>query len=219
MKLKIYFFTLFMVVFFVSASFGSIITSISRPVFSGQQVCYCISLNKLTLSDTIENVLYLQRASKPFFTMPISIASKETLLSWSLIDGLTEVSDHRVVSQHDFNIIFSYSTGATTAINSNIINFTSVAAGSVGGTVVNSKDSPTASEPETDGNTGTTHGMQPMAARNNLALVTDIACKGYTIIGNAIISNSSDAFITSWNLATAGSVPTQLTILKWQLIK
>jgi trimeric autotransporter adhesin len=57
------------------------------------------------------------------------------------------------------------------------------------------------------GATGRTYGPQATAARANL-----VGAKGWTITGDALSANSCGAFITRWNLATAGSGATQLSI-------
>jgi surface protein len=56
------------------------------------------------------------------------------------------------------------------------------------------------------GATGRTYGPQATAARANL-----VGTKGWTITGDAVSANGCGAFITRWNLATAGSGATQLS--------
>jgi surface protein len=62
------------------------------------------------------------------------------------------------------------------------------------------------------GATGRTYGPQATAARANLVLATGSGGKGWTITGDAVSANSCGAFVTRWNLATAGSGATQLSI-------
>ncbi|MCA6421885.1 MAG: BspA family leucine-rich repeat surface protein, partial [Flavobacterium sp.] len=62
------------------------------------------------------------------------------------------------------------------------------------------------------GATGRTYGPQATAARANLVLATGSGGKGWTITGDAVSATACGAFITRWNLATAGSGATQLSI-------
>ncbi|MCA6423366.1 MAG: BspA family leucine-rich repeat surface protein, partial [Flavobacterium sp.] len=61
------------------------------------------------------------------------------------------------------------------------------------------------------GATGRTYGPTATAARANLVLATGSGGKGWTITGDAVSATNCGAFITRWNLATAGSGATQLS--------
>ncbi|WP_396174555.1 BspA family leucine-rich repeat surface protein, partial [Flavobacterium sp.] len=79
-------------------------------------------------------------------------------------------------------------------------------------TLVGWNANPTTPNGRTLGATGRTRGPQATAARANLVLATGSGGKGWTITGDTVSANSCGAFITRWNLATAGSGATQLSI-------
>jgi surface protein len=73
-------------------------------------------------------------------------------------------------------------------------------------TLVGWNANPSCPTGRTLGANGRTYGPQATAARANL-----VGAKGWTITGDAVSTNNCGAFITRWNLATAGSGATQLT--------
>jgi surface protein len=73
-------------------------------------------------------------------------------------------------------------------------------------TLVGWNANPSTPNGRTLGASGRTYGPQATAARANL-----VGTKGWTITGDAVSANGCGAFITRWNLATAGSGATQLT--------
>jgi trimeric autotransporter adhesin len=74
-------------------------------------------------------------------------------------------------------------------------------------TLVGWNANPTGPTGRSLGATGRTYGPQATAARANL-----VGAKGWTITGDALSATGCGAFITRWNLATAGSGATQLSI-------
>jgi surface protein len=79
-------------------------------------------------------------------------------------------------------------------------------------TLVGWNANPTTPNGRTLGAFGRTYGPTATAARANLVLATGSGGKGWTITGDAVSATNCGAFITRWNLATAGSGATQLSI-------
>jgi surface protein len=93
------------------------------------------------------------------------------------------------------------SVNMTSMLNSSGMDCSNYAA-----TLVGWNANPSTPNGRTLGATGRTYGPQATAARASL-----VGTKGWTITGDAVSANGCGAFITRWNLATAGSGATQLS--------
>ncbi|MFN7675231.1 BspA family leucine-rich repeat surface protein [Flavobacterium sp.] len=90
---------------------------------------------------------------------------------------------------------------------SNMLNNCGMDCSNYAATLVGWSANPSCPTVRTLGATGRTYGPQATAARANL-----VGAKGWTITGDAVSANGCGAFVTRWNLATAGSGATQLSI-------